>query len=112
MIDWDDFGIYSENSLPKNWRHVLTMDDSGGYDWTTLHAFWSPTARRFFWHGGSGCSCNSWGDDLRSEADFQDGNRTALRKAIHDFTEEHPYSVKAFEAINAIYALAQFKGSK
>lgn len=114
-IDWTDYGIYRYDdsaTLPQDWQHVLTLGDWGGYDWSTLHAFWSPSARRFFWSGSSGCSCNSWGDDLRSEADFENGSKDDLRRAIRAFAEEYQYSVGAGEAFKALDELAAFKPSK
>ena len=108
-IDWTDYGIWDDRDLPTNWVHVVSIDSSGGYDWTTLHAFWSPTSRRFFWASGSGCSCNSWGEDLRTEGDFENGDKLGLQRSIRQFAEEYPYSVSATDVLDAVGAVATFR---
>ena len=79
MINWTDYNIYHDVHLPTDWVPVTAIDTSGGYDWKTFRAFWSPSARRYFWHGDTGCSCDSWGDSLRTEADFGNGDLAAIR---------------------------------
>ena len=108
-IDWTDYGIWDDRDLPTNWVHVVSIDSSGGYDWTTLHAFWSPTSRRFFWASGSGCSCNSWGEDLRTEGDFENGDKLGLQRSIRQLAEEYPYSVSATDVLDAVGAVATFR---
>lgn len=108
-IDWSHFGIYDRtDNLPTDWQHVLTLDEGVGYDWATLHAFWSPSARRFFWLGDFGCSCNLWGDDVRSESDFENGDKAALRRALRVFTDERNY-INSGQLVDALDELARFK---
>lgn len=108
-IDWNDFGIYDSSNLPTDWRYVLTLDEGGGYNWATLHAFWSPSARRFFWLGNSGCSCTSWSDDLRGEADFENGDKAALRRALRGFADAHCGAIKPSQLVDTLDELARFK---
>lgn len=109
QLDWSEFGIWRDDKLPTDWAHVASIDASGGYDWTTLHAFWSPTARRFFWASGSGCSCNSWGDDLRTEGDFENGTKDDLQRAIRQFAEDYSYSIPATVVLDAVSDVARFR---
>lgn len=108
-IDWSDYGLYNDKQMPTDWLHVTSINPGMGYEWTTLHAFWSPSARRYFWASGSGCSCNSWSDDLRTEADFENGDRDALRRGIRRFVEGHSYSISGVDALDALDEVARFK---
>ena len=85
-----------------DWVPVVTMDDGGGYDWTTFHAFYSPAERRYFWAGGAGCSCNYWGEDISSVGDFENGDRPALMAALRRFAEEHDYTFRATDLVDAL----------
>lgn len=110
-LDWTDYGIYDTDNqnLPTDWQHVTTCGDSGGYDWTTFHAFYSPAERRYFWAGESGCSCNSWGDDLSTAADFQNGTKDDLLRALRAFCDAYRYSVSAPEALDANRDIRTFR---
>lgn len=108
-IDWADYGIYSpsDDLAAVDWVPVASYDTGGGYDWTRFHAFWSPSARRFFWYGDAGCSCNSWGDYLHRPSDFQDGDLAALQRAFREFADEH--CLDAGDALRAADEIARFK---
>ena len=108
-IDWSDYGLYNDKQMPTDWLHVTSINPGMSYEWATLHAFWSPSARRYFWASGSGCSCNSWGDDLRTEADFENGDRDALRRGIRRFVEGHSYYISGVGALDALDEVARFK---
>lgn len=71
-----------------DWVPVVTMDDGGGYDWQTFHGWYSPTARRYFWGSGAGCSCNDFTEEYRTVSDFESGDRPALMAALRRFAEE------------------------
>lgn len=58
------------------------------YSWSILRAYYSPSARRYFWYGDSGCSCNDWTDLIESPADFENGDRQALIRALREFGPE------------------------
>lgn len=66
----------------EDFQEVVSIDFGGGYDWDSLEAWYSPSKRKFFWIEGSGCSCNSLGDDVRALADFSVGNRDELANAV------------------------------
>ena len=83
---------YERTRMPgtEDWVEVARLADSGGgYEWTQFNVFYSPSARRFFWHGDSGCSCNSWEDGVSSAESFENGDREALVRAWERFTEGH-----------------------
>lgn len=108
-VDWEDFGIY-DRDLPTDWQFVTSLDGGGGYDWITLHAFYSPSERRFYWASGAGCSCNHWGEDLRSPADFESGNKAALCRALRAFGDDNDCTFRPSEVIDAIADVRRFKG--
>jgi hypothetical protein len=95
-----------------DWVAVTSIDEGGGYDWTELRAYYSPIARRYFWHGGSGCSCTCWGDGLRSADDFENGDRSALIRALRAFADDNEHSVSASSALDATSAAQTFKEPK
>jgi hypothetical protein len=77
----------------EDWVEVAKLGDQGGYDWSDFNAFYSPSARRYFWRGDSGCSCNSWIDDIHDAASLENGDRDALLRAWDTFAKEHEYSI-------------------
>lgn len=107
MIDWQDYGIYTDH-LPTDWQHVVTIG-TGGYEWARLHAFWSPTTRRFYWYGSAGCSCNSWGGGITHESDFRSGDREALKRAVRAFVDDYEHFFSPGDALSAIAEISRFK---
>lgn len=74
----------------EDWVEVAELADSGGgYDWTIFNVYYSPSARLYFWHGDSGCSCNAWEDGVSSAADFENGDRDALARSWDRFADGH-----------------------
>ena len=71
--------VYAET---EDFQYVVGVELGGGYDWDDLQAWYSPSRRKFFWLEGSGCSCNSLGEDVRSLNDFSAGNRDELARAV------------------------------
>ena len=108
-INWGDYGLYHHSNELANvdWVPVASHESGGGYDWIDFHAFWSPSARRYFWDGDAGCSCNSWGDNLYRLSDFRVGNKAALQRAFREFADEHYLS--AGDALRTADEIARFK---
>ena len=83
------------------------------YDWAILRAYYSPSARRYFWYGDRGCSCNDWKDDINSPADFESGDRRALIRALREFGPEEGrgryYGLTPDDTNAAIRAVTLFK---
>lgn len=97
----------------EDWVSAAELDDgAGGYEWTEFKAFYSPSARRYFWHGDSGCSCNGWGDGVGSASSFEDGDRAALLRAWEAFAKEHQYSIHVNEYLSGVSEIRNFKEPK
>ena len=97
----------------EDWVEVALLGDQGGsYDWTDFNAFYSPSARRYFWHGDSGCSCNSWSDEVNTPADFEDGDRASLLRAWEQFAKDHEYSIPVSVYLPGVAEIRNFKESK
>jgi len=96
----------------EGWVEAAKLGDQGGYEWCDFNAFYSPSARRYFWHGDSGCSCNSWGEDLTGPADFQDGDRAALLRAWETFAKEHEYSIRTTDYLAGVVTINNFEEPK
>ena len=107
-------GEYGEHAIPgaEDWHLVTELGEGGGYDWTTMRIYYSPSARRYFWHGDSGCSCNSWADSIATIAGFDDGDRAAATRAVRAFAADNEYGVTASGAIDATAAVQTFKEPK
>lgn len=97
----------------EDWVEVGQLGDGGGsYDWTEFRAFYSPSARRYFWHGDSGCSCNGWDDDLSTAADFEDGDRASLLRAWEEFAKDHSYDINVRDYTDGVSEIRKFKEPK
>ena len=110
-FDWD---AGDDRPIPgtEDWQLVAQAGDGGGYDWTTWRAYYSPSARRYFWHGDSGCSCNQWSDDVNSAEDFGNGSRADALNALREFAKERIYSISGSEALDASTEIRTFKEPK
>jgi hypothetical protein len=97
----------------EDWVEVARLgDDGGSYEWTDFNVFYSPSARRYFWHGDSGCSCNGWGDGLSTAADFEDGDRASLLRAWEEFSKAHSYAINVRECTDGVSEIRKFKEPK
>lgn len=103
---------YQPISGTEDWVEVGRLGDGGGYEWTDFNVFYSPSARRYFWHGDSGCSCNGWSDGLYSASDLEDGDRATLLRAWESFAKEHPYSIHVTEYLAGVGEIKAFKEPK
>ena len=111
-VNWSDYGL-SGDHLPTNWQHVVSLTEGGWYEWVTLHAFYSPTSRRYFWDYGSGCSCNYWGMDLLSETDFANGSKDDLIRAIRRFGDHYDiYGFRPSDIIDAVSEVRAWRPTK
>lgn len=90
------------------WVEVADLGE-GGYSWAEFKAFYAPAARRYFWHGDAGCSCNGWGDDLTNASDFEDGDRVALLRGWESFAKEHSYSTQVTDYLSGVQVIKAFK---
>lgn len=97
MSDYDCLSTYDYKALTyhriegtEDWQ-IVGEFGSGGYEWNEFKCFYSPSARMFFWKGDSGCSCNSWSDDIHSVADFEVGDKIALLRAWARYAEDNSY---------------------
>ena len=79
----------------EGWIEVA-HDSDGGYDWSAITIFYSPSARRYFWFRDSGCSCTGHMDDAWSIGEFEDGDRQAAIKEANDWSNELAAEVRAF----------------
>jgi hypothetical protein len=85
-----------------DWVPVTSIDLGGGYDWEEFHAWWSPSARLFYYGSGSGCSCNSFSDDYRKVDDFSyTPRKEEVRAAARRFVDGSYRSARdVFQARN------------
>ena len=93
-----------------DWVEVATLEDGRmDYEWAEFRAFYSPSARRYFWHGDSGCSCNSWGDEVQGVEDFENGDRASLLRAWETFTEDHSYGFDSNAHLSGVAEIKKFR---
>ena len=110
-FDWDA----GDRPIPgtEGWYFVTEAGNGGGYDWTTWRAYYSPSARRYFWHGDIGCSCSTWTDDLDSSDDFGNGSRADALNALREFAKEHEeYGISPADALDSTADIRTFKEPK
>lgn len=85
-FDWS-LHDYATIKGTEDWHLVTEVDSGSTYDWDILRVYYSPSARRYFWHSDGGCSCNGWSDNLESADDFENGDRAAAIRGIKSFGE-------------------------
>jgi hypothetical protein len=95
-----------------DWVPVVTMGDGGGYDWSVLHAWYSPRERRYFWGAAAGCSCNDYTEYFTKVDDFENGDRPTLMAAARRFAEEYTYSIRATDLVDALTDINRFNPRK
>ena len=98
---------YTRLTGTEDWVIVAELGE-GGWEWTMFKAFYSPSARRYFWHGGSGCSCNDWSDGVGTSADFEDGDRNALLRAWEEFSKAHSYDFSTEDYLAGVSEIRAF----
>ncbi|UJQ87193.1 hypothetical protein SEA_BAILEYBLU_55 [Arthrobacter phage BaileyBlu] len=82
----------------------------GGYDWSSFHAYYSPSARRFFWYTDSGCSCYGPMESVDSIGDFEVGSREDLIRAWNAWAVvTRDYDVTLDEKISGALEIRRFK---
>lgn len=92
-----------------DWQLVVTIDAGGGYSWNRFHAFYDPASRRYFWIGGSGCSCDAIANMVYSPAQFQNGDRAALLRAVEAHLDDDNYpSIPTGDAFRAVGTIQHF----
>lgn len=95
----------------EDWVTVAELGD-GGYEWAEFKAFWSPSELTYFWHGGCGCSCNSWDDEVHSASDFENGDKFALLAAWGRFVKDNEYSFNVTEYLDGVSKIRGFDGNQ
>lgn len=91
---------------------VVDVNFGGGYEWDEFHGWYSPSKRRYFWTSGSGCSCNSLGDDIYKISDLSDGAKADLERALRAYLEySYPYPAHPSDALRAVAQVKQFRPS-
>lgn len=103
--------FYYEWHEGLDWVPVVSVDIGGGYDWDEFHAWYSPSARKYFWGSGSGCSCNSFSQEFYGPEDFSNGNRDALKSALGLYFDE-TYLNHNEERVRALSAVRDFRTPK
>lgn len=93
-----------------DWVTVVELGE-GGWEWEEFKAFWSPSSRRFFWGGASGCSCSDWSESFDSAADFEDGDRDALLRAWETFAK-NGYFLSDEDRLAGVSEIRAFKKVK
>lgn len=68
----------------EDWHIVLT-EGVFDWEWAEFRAWYSPSERRYFWGWSSGCSCNSYDESFSSKAEFEDGDRDDMVRALRGF---------------------------
>lgn len=84
-LHWGDF---PDGLTGLDWTGVAHVDLGGGYDWEEFAVWFSPSQRIYYWASGAGCSCNSFGEGLRSVGDFESGDKAAAIAAANRFFED------------------------
>lgn len=94
----------------EDFQFVTSLDDGGGYDWTTWAAWYSPSKRQYFVASGSGCSCNDLSTDVRRLEDFEtNSSKEELKRSLRAFCDDNFYDDKPnlMDEISAINSFSE-----
>ena len=72
-----------ENDLTEVYSYI-----TGGWEWSEIVVFYSSEEKRYYWFSDSGCSCESFWDNIKTLSDFYDGDKFAAANAIKNFLIE------------------------
>lgn len=70
----------------EDWHHVAA-GIFGGWEWDEFQCYYSPSARRYFYLGASGCSCYGFDDAIDGPGDFENGSREDAQRAAKSFLD-------------------------
>lgn len=107
-----NYETYKRDMMPgtDDWVVVAELSDGGGaYEWSEFKAFYSPKARRYFWHGDTGCSCNGWGEYITNADGFENGSREDVLRSWKAFTEEYRYDFTPEQHLDGVGTIRSFK---
>jgi hypothetical protein len=102
---------YARMEGTEDWITVAEMLE-GSYEWTEFRVFWSPSARRYFWYGDSGCSCNGWNDDLEGVQSFENGDRDDAVRGWERFAKVHKYTFGPQDIVEGTAEIRNFSEVK
>ena len=100
-FDWDA-GDYRPIPGTEDWYFVTAAGGVRGYNWTTWRAYYSPSARRYF-----------WSDDVNSAEEFGIGSRADALNALRRSAKDHEeYGISPADALQADTKIHTFKEPK
>ena len=95
----------------EDWVEVASYDGGGGYEWAIWKCWWSPSARRYFYHGDTGCSCNYWDPPEHGDKFAYVETKAQLIAALKSYADDK-YEPKALELIDDIHRFTKPKETK
>lgn len=103
------YGQKEQERFPgtEDWVTVAELGN-GGFEWEEFKVFYSPSERRYFWRGDSGCSCNDWKEGVSSKDDFQNGDREAVLRSWEEFTKEYSYVFDVNDYLKGVSEIRKF----
>lgn len=111
MSALDDLYIRFDGFDALDFVPVVDVDLGEAYEWDEFHAWYSPSRRAFFWASGSGCSCNSFGDELTSLDDFENGqSRADVMAAVNRYFDGQ-YMDRPQERVAALHTINAFRAN-
>lgn len=77
------YTVIEDNELIQ----VAGVDSGEMYSWSTTEIYFQRSSGRFFALSGSGCSCNSFGDNVGNLADLNEVTRAQAIQMLKDEAE-------------------------
>lgn len=102
--DWDsDDCAIKVLEGTEDWENVISYQSTSGYSWSEFRAYYSPSARKFFWKNRQGCSCNSWVTGIKSVSDMCVGDSHQLLAEIKSLIDPIKITNEEEEAYDEFY---------
>ena len=104
---------FVETEVPgtSDFRTVIEATAYESYEWAEFHAWYSPSARQFFWSGQSGCSRNMF-EVPHTIDDMENGSKQDMINALRSFMQERDYYYSLEKALAYLDAAKRWRYSK
>ena len=103
--------VTSEIPDTEDFRTVIKATAYESYEWAEFRAWYSPSARQFFWSGQSGCSCNMF--EIPSTIDgMENGSKQDMINALRRFMQERDYYYNLEMALAYLESAKRWRYSK
>ena len=94
----------------EDFRLVIKATAYESYEWAEFLAWYSPSSRKYFWSGQSGCSCNMF--EIYKLDNLENGSKQDMVNALRRFMQERDYYYSLERALEYLETAKRWRYSK